>query len=423
MTNQDAVTEQSPVGAAARKGDVSSQLDWSLIESPARSAFVAQLDRDLLRQSPTLQRVVDLAAALAGSEFAQISLIGDEQFVLVAYGMECPDGPQTSPPEDSLCSVTLATGASLVIRDAATHPWVRQLAPVTSGKVGSYLGVPLRTEGGYLIGALCVFDTHQSPWPDHLARALEDLVSFAAREIELISSVEAQLLSVRELTSIIQTIVAPVEVSPPPGVEVIGRFRSADVGGDWYEWTPLDGCCAITIGDVAGHGLESVATMAKLKSYARAYALESHEPAETLTRISRALGVVTTNEMATIIDTRYDTRSRHLRYASAGHPPPLILRKGHCFFAPLQPGPPIGFGLSGATNHALSLQQGDIVALYTDGLFELRNVDIDSSLEALRAKAEEILGAVTTLEQLADSLIQARLSDTNDDACLVLLRC
>ena len=63
------------------------------------------------------------------------------------------------------------------------------------------------------------------------------------------------------------------------------------------------------------------------------------------------------------------------------------------------------------------------MALYTDGLFELRNVAIDSALEALRAKAEEILGAVTTLEQLADSLIQARLRDTNDDACLVLLRC
>ena len=234
-------------------------MDWSLIESPARSAFVAQLDWDLLRQSSTLQRIVDLAAALAGREFAQISLIGDEQFVPVAYGIECPDGPQTSPPEDSLCSVTMATGASLVIPDAATHPWVRQLAPVTSGKVRPTWVCPCAPRA-----VTCVFDTYQSPWPDHLARALEDLVSFAAREIGIIASVEAQLLSVRELTSIIQTIVAPVEVSPP-GVQVIGRFRSADVGGDWYEWTPLDGCCAITIGDVAGHGLESVATMAKLK--------------------------------------------------------------------------------------------------------------------------------------------------------------
>ncbi len=135
------------------------------------------------------------------------------------------------------------------------------------------------------------------------------------------------------------------------------------------------------------------------------------------------MGVVTTYEMATIIDTRYDTRSRELRYASAGHPPPLILRRGHCFFAPLLPGPPIGFGLSGATNHALSLQEDDIVALYTDGRFERRDVAIDSALKALGAKAEAMLEAASSLDDLADRLIQAGLSDTNDDACLVLLRC
>ena len=108
--------------------------------------------------------------------------------------------------QDSLCAVTLASGEHLVVPDAQAHPWVRDLTPVTSGAIGSYLGVPMRHSDGTLVGVLCVFDVRPSEWQTHLADALEDLVSFAMAEIELLAVVAATSSSVVELTSVIQRI-------------------------------------------------------------------------------------------------------------------------------------------------------------------------------------------------------------------------
>jgi len=398
------------------------ELDWSIFADPARSGFVAGLDQSVLRRSSTLQRVVDLAASLAGSRFSQISLVGDSQLVPAAHGLGELDSAQRSPVDDSLCSVTMALGEWLVIGDARTHHLVRDLLPVRSGMVGSYLGIPMRTSSGHIVGALCVYDSDESSWPTDLASTLEDLVVFAMNEIELIASVEAGASSVRQLTAVIQQIVAPADVAPPPGVEITGRFRSADVGGDWYDWILLGDRLALTIGDVAGHGLQAVATMATLKAYVRSYVVEGHDPTQTLERTSKVFDMSCSNDMATVLDARYAPSTRVLTYASAGHPPPLVVREGRAFFANLDPGPPVGFGRVGASEHRVELRPDDIVVFYTDGLFEERRVVADHSLEALRAEAERVAGVTRSLDEFADALIATTISDTDDDACLIALR-
>ena len=393
-------------------------LDWTVFADRNRSAFVEGLDRAALADSSTLQRVVDLAAALAGSKFAQISLIGEVQYVSAAHGV-APSAEGTPTP-DSLCAVTMAAGQSVIIGDASAHPWVRDLPPVTSGAVGSYLGVPLRNSAGQMIGALCVYDDHTTRWPNHLAGALENLLTFAATEIEQIAKISAQSQSGQHLTTAIQRIVAPAPVAVPPGIQLVGRYRSADVGGDWYEWTPLRSQIAITIGDVAGHGLQAVATMARLKAHVHAYVLEDHDPGQTLRLASRAFE--DSGEMATVLDARYRRADHVLTYASAGHPPPIVLRGGDAFFADFEPGPPIGFGAAAPRTHSLSLEPGDTVLLCTDGLYEQRRTALDDSLEALRQLAVSIARDAPSLEGLADTLLHVPLSDTNDDACLVVLR-
>lgn len=394
-------------------------LDWSVFADSSRSEFVEALDRTALAASATLQRVVDLAAALAGSKFAQISLIGDVQYVPVAHGV--PPVAKGTPVTDSLCSVTMAAGQSVIISDASEHPWVRDLPPVTSGEVGSYLGVPLRHSDGRLLGALCVFDEHTTHWPNHLAGALEDLVTFAATEIEQIATINAHIESVQRLTIAIQRIVAPPPVAVPHGLQLVGRYRSADVGGDWYEWTPLDDSeIAITIGDVAGHGLPAVATMSRLKAHMRAYVIEGHDPGLTLRLANRAFE--DSGQMATVFDARYRRGHRLLPYASAGHPPPLVLRGRDAFFAELQPGPPVGFGVGAPHTHSLSLEPGHTVLLCTDGLYEQKRRRLDDSLETLRQRAVRAARETTTLDGFADTLLHDPISDTNDDACLIALR-
>lgn len=400
-------------------GFVEPSLDWTVFADPTRSALVEGLDRVALARSATLQRVVDLAAAFAECKFAQISLIGDAQYVPVAHGIA--PSIEGTPIPGSLCSVTVAAGQSVIIGDAATHAWVRDLAPVASGEVGSYLGVPLRNGAGVMLGALCVYNDHTTVWPNHLARALEDLLTFAATEIEQIATINAQEQSLEQLTNAIQRIVAPPPMVVPYGMEIVGRYRSANVGGDWYEWTPVNVTeLAITIGDVTGHGLAAVANMTRLKAHVHAYVLEGHDPGQTLRLASKAFE--NAGQMATVLDARYRPVDRLLIYASAGHPPPLVLRGGDAFFAELEPGPPIGVGVGAPRTHSLALEIGDTVLFCTDGLYEQRRTAIDDSLEDLRQRAIGAVHTSTTLDDLADVLLQIPLSDTNDDACLMVLR-
>lgn len=394
-------------------------LDWRVVADPARTAIVEGLDRVALAKSATLQRVVDLAATFAESKFAQISLIGDVQYVPVAHGIEPSlDG---TPISDSLCSVTMAAGKSVIIGDAAAHAWFRDLPPVATGQVGSYLGVPLRSSNGVMLGALCVYDDHSTVWPSHLAGALEDLLTFAATDIEQITTIDAQEHSLEQLATAIQHIVAPPPMAVPDGIGIVGRYRSANVGGDWYEWTSLGPDeIAITIGDVSGHGLAAVANMARLKAHVHAYLLEGHDPGKTLQLANAALEH--SGQMATVLDCRYRPQDRLLTYASAGHLAPLVLRGGKAFFVELQPGPPLGFGVLAPRNHSISLRVGDSVLLCTDGLYEQRRTDIDDSLEDLRQRAIGAARTSLTLDGLADALLRIPLSDTNDDACLMVLQ-
>lgn len=399
--------------------DGESQPSW--FDDPARVTFVGQLDQAALRQSSTLQRVVKLAAALAGSSSAQISLISDVQHVPAAYGVADIDGIQGTTLDDSLCAVTLASGTSLVVTDARTHPMLRDLEPVASGAVRSYLGVPMRHSDGTLVGVLCAFDVKPSDWDTDLTGSLEDLVGFAMKEIELLAAVAATSSSVVELTSLIQRIVAPASLASPEGMQISGRYRSAEVGGDWFEWLSTGGGLGITIGDVAGHGLRAVAGMARLKAIMRAYVFEGHEPAAAIGLAGRAFPVDDDFDFATVLDVRFDPTRRALSYASAGHPPPLILRRSGSFFAPLRPGPPIGAGWSGSTNHSLTLLEGDVVLAYTDGLFERRRLDADKALELLRVAAHESFITSMPLDEFANTMIELGLSDTSDDACVVVL--
>lgn len=272
-----------------------------------------------------------------------------------------------------------------------------------------------------MLGALCVYNDHATVWPPHLASALEDLLAFAATEIQQLTTIDSQESSLEQLTIAIQNIVAPPPVAVPPGLQLAGRYRSANVGGDWYEWTPTaQGEIALTIGDVSGHGLAAVANMTRLKAHIHAYLLEGHAPAQTLQLASRAFQ--DSGQIATALDARYRPVGRRLTYASAGHPPPLIVRRDDAFFAPMQPGAPLGFATLAPPTQSLVLDPADTVVFCTDGMYEQRQSTLDESLERLRLNAVAAARTADTLDGFVDQLLHIPLSDTSDDACLMALR-
>ncbi|MCW2606962.1 MAG: putative sensor protein [Frankiales bacterium] len=151
---------------------------------PGRAAAV---DR-LIARGPVgarLDRLVVLAARLASTSRAQVSLLTDhEQVVAAAHGFAVDGTDRTSPLDDSLCSVTAASGGALVVQDASLHPWVRDLPAVRAGQVGGYLGVPLVDAAGLVLGALCVYDQAPRVWTANEVRELSELGLVVAQELD-----------------------------------------------------------------------------------------------------------------------------------------------------------------------------------------------------------------------------------------------
>ncbi|MBQ1028013.1 SpoIIE family protein phosphatase [Micromonospora sp. C95] len=179
-----------------------------------------------------------------------------------------------------------------------------------------------------------------------------------------------------------------------PGAVVASRYlpgsAEVEVGGDWYDVVARDDDeLMLIIGDVVGKGVPAAAAMGQLRNALRAYVLEGFDPGESLTRLNRLVGSTESRSFATVFCLWFSPRTGRLRYASAGHPSPLLIRGDDVAFLHGRAlGPPVG-AIAGTEYETVSgeLRAGDRLLLYTDGLIEDRQMGIDESLALLRADA------------------------------------
>jgi sigma-B regulation protein RsbU (phosphoserine phosphatase) len=184
-----------------------------------------------------------------------------------------------------------------------------------------------------------------------------------------------------------------------------------EVGGDLYEALRMpDGNLLAVIGDVSGKGITAALFMAVTITLVRAMAPDSRRPEEILRRISDALASHNPHTMfVTLLCAIYDVRTGRLDYASAGHPPAVLIREGSAQFLPLKPGMIAGImaGLS-APSQSAQLQPGDLVVFYTDGVTEAFNA------------AGDLYGESKLLEELA--LQSGQTAAATTDALLSSVR-
>ncbi|OKJ63844.1 phosphatase [Streptomyces sp. CB02009] len=198
--------------------------------------------------------------------------------------------------------------------------------------------------------------------------------------------------------------------------------RGLNVGGDWYSAIELpDECALFVVGDVAGHGMPAVGTMAQLRFTAKGMAVTGSPPPDVLSRLNALLLHPASNEQgatATMIMGRYRPSDQCLTWARAGHLPPLLIRGGSAEFLVQPDG-----CLLGATHDArygqstVVLQPGDHLLLYTDGLVEEPAEDIETGLHRLADKAARLV------EQGGHHSLARRLADLGqdrrDDICVL----
>ena len=209
-----------------------------------------------------------------------------------------------------------------------------------------------------------------------------------------------------------------------PGLDLAVRYEPAgaqtEVGGDFYELTMLDGRLLVAIGDVAGHSLHAATVMAEVRHAVRAYAVEGHPPATVLGLVNQFMRTVLPQDSATLCLLTLDPATGVIRLASAGHLPPLLRTDEGVTFVETH-GPLLGINAAHPAESEFVLLPGGTLVLYTDGLVERRDADIDVGLTALAKAATTVDADLNTfcrrlVTQLAGAVQQA------DDIAVVALR-
>ena len=226
----------------------------------------------------------------------------------------------------------------------------------------------------------------------------------------------------------LQRAVLPARLPSVPGVELAARYLPADmpslVGGDWYDAFHLpDGSLAVATGDVVGHDLEAAATMGQVRNALRAYAFSDDPPAEVLTRLNLLITGLGDNGLATALVGRIDSALRTFRWSCGGHPPPLLIGADGVRLLSCPAGMMLGAVPEARyTDAHAAVEPDDLLVLYTDGLIERRDQDLDEGFAALVRAAGDLHGrpADTVCATLVDRLLPDQVHE--DDVCLLVLR-
>jgi serine phosphatase RsbU (regulator of sigma subunit)/anti-sigma regulatory factor (Ser/Thr protein kinase) len=284
----------------------------------------------------------------------------------------------------------------------------------------SLVGVPL-TVDDRMIGVLIVGAGDGR----ELGRVDADLFRLAADRIAL--SIQRAQLYEREhlIAQTFQRSLLPERLPEIPGLSVAARYlparEEAKVGGDWYDVLELPGdSVGLVMGDVVSHGIRAASIMGQIRSAIRAYALDRESPGGTLTKLNTVVRGLDKRETATAVYFALDLVERTFCFASAGHPPPLVIDPaGDARF--LEEGRSVPLGAHAGTRYreaVVRLEPGSTIVLYTDGLVERRGSSLNQGLERLVSEAS---GRPAEPESLCDRLIGALVGDQPppDDVALL----
>ncbi|MFF9626740.1 SpoIIE family protein phosphatase [Streptomyces griseosporeus] len=231
----------------------------------------------------------------------------------------------------------------------------------------------------------------------------------------------------RETAVTLQRSLLPQELEQPDDLRIAATYQpggtEAAVGGDWYDVITLGGGrTALVIGDVMGRGVRAAAVMGQLRTAVRAYARLDLPPHEVLQLLDGLATEIDANQIATCVYAVHDPNEGRLMYASAGHLPILVRDENGTVLRADEPtGPPLGTGGWVHASGSVPLGPGSTAVLYTDGLVERRNEDLDEGIAALE---RALAGATGTPQVVCDRLVRSAgvTADHDDDVAVLVLQ-
>jgi serine phosphatase RsbU (regulator of sigma subunit) len=421
--------------------------EWAFAETIADVARLMQSGGTAQR---TLQKMVELAPSMVdGCDHASVSVVEGDHFATPAASDEVPE---------TVDRIQYETGQGPCL-DAIRHHEVFVTGDLRAEKRWPAFSARAAAETGVLsmlsfrlfldsdtLGSLNLYSRQPDAFTESSRAtggvfAAHAAVAFAAaiehdrsrrlgRDLRS-SQIETHRYSQQADIAIALQHSMHTELPAVEPLQIAARYRAsetaAEIGGDWYDAFLLrEQGTALVIGDVAGHDLQAAIYMGQVRNSLRALAVDRlDDPAELLSRLDRVLEQLGTRHTVTCIYGRIQRESDggwQFSWANAGHPPPLLITAdGATRYLTGAPEPLLGIQPERPrTTHTATIPAGSTLLLYTDGLIERRDRDLDSGLAALRDSAAAL--ADQPLDQLCEELPVRMAPEPTDDVCILALR-
>ncbi|WP_239115730.1 SpoIIE family protein phosphatase [Streptomyces sp. SID8499] len=328
------------------------------------------------------------------------------------------------------------SGRLELVSDLSSAPGWQVQDPERSQQIIDYgihslISAPIKARGVVLGMANFWRSKEHGPFDEEELSLAEELVARAAVSIDNARRYTRE----HTLAVTLQRSLLPRALPEQSAIEAGYRYLPAQSGvsGDWFDVIPLPGGrVALVVGDVVGHGLHAAATMGRLRTAVHNFSTLDLPPDELLSHLDDLAGRIDQDEAsteaaaavvgATCLYAVYDPVTRRCAMARAGHlAPALVAPDGEVTFPDLPFGPPLGLGGMPFRTAEVELPEGTQLVLYTDGLIEDRNRDLDEGMELLRQALAGHPGRPP--EQSCQAVLEALLpARPKDDVALLIAR-
>lgn len=355
-------------------------------------------------------RITRLAKQLFGVETAAVTLIDhDRQWFKSKIGLERDETPRS----DAFCDVTIRESKNFTVPDASQDSRFLNNPLVTGDpNIRFYAGYPLETPNGERVGALCIFDPHP--------RVLTEAEELQLRDLAL--WVQNEMVIENELTRAaqVQKGLIPQQPEEKFGFDVAGGcVQARSIGGDFYDWYPINAGGILTLADVMGKGMGAAIIAATVRAVLRAGS-NSEGLVSSIETAAAILGADLSNvgSFVTLFHARLNVTSGLIRYVDAGHGLSIVMRLNGEIVRLSSHNPPLGIGTDTTWKEdSFVLNHGDTLISVSDGVLDL----FDGTLLALDGVAE-IAKNYNSAQEIVDAIIARAGKNADDDVTILVLR-